>query len=80
MCDSCEALTINGVLCHESGCPDAWKDELRECKGCGQKFKPEQRDQICCCHVCTVVYNNESCDCEECDTGCVCEEYNQGVE
>lgn len=28
MCDSCEVLTINGVYCHELGCPEAWKDEI----------------------------------------------------
>ena len=66
MCDSCEALTINGVLCHESGCPDSWQDELRICKECGQEFKPEQRDQTCCGHSCIMAYNNIPCDCEEC--------------
>jgi hypothetical protein len=24
-CDSCEALMINGVYCHETGCPKAGK-------------------------------------------------------
>jgi hypothetical protein len=66
MCQSCEALTINGVLCHELGCPDSWRDELRTCKWCGQEFKPEQRDQTCCCHTCAMAYNNIPCDCEEC--------------
>ena len=35
MCQSCEVLNINGVNCHEIGCPDAWKDYTRECKECG---------------------------------------------
>lgn len=29
-CSQCEALVINGVACHETGCPRATK----ECRGC----------------------------------------------
>ena len=29
-CSQCEALVINGVACHETGCPN----ETHECKGC----------------------------------------------
>ena len=25
-CDGCAILSINGVLCHETGCPDSWRD------------------------------------------------------
>ena len=25
-CDGCSPATVNGVLCHETGCPDAWRD------------------------------------------------------
>lgn len=56
MCDSCQALMINGVLCHETGCPDAWKDYKRECEWCGQKFSPETRHQSCCCDECAADY------------------------
>jgi hypothetical protein len=66
MCHQCEMLRINGVVTHESGCPDAWKDEIRECKECGSKFFPENRNQLCCDHSCTVSYHNLSCDCEVC--------------
>ena len=66
MCDSCEAIVINGVLCHESGCPDSWKDEERECNWCGSTFKPEDKDQNFCCHTCMVAYNNLDCNCLEC--------------
>jgi len=66
MCKSCEVLYINGVKCHETGCPDAWKDYERECLWCGQKFKPEERYQECCSHSCTVAYNGFDCDCAEC--------------
>ena len=48
MCDSCEALMIQGVHCHEIGCPDAWKDQVRECKWCGDNFIPEERYQVYC--------------------------------
>ena len=47
-CPSCEVLYINGVRCHETGCPDAWRDEVRECKWCGTEFKPEDREQQFC--------------------------------
>jgi hypothetical protein len=67
MCSSCEVLTINGVLCHETGCPDAWNDVTRECKWCGQSFKPENKLQDCCSHSCEMAYNNLSCNCEECN-------------
>jgi hypothetical protein len=66
MCHSCEVLTINGVLCHEIGCPDSYKDEKRSCKWCGADFKPETKDQDCCSHSCSVAYHNTGCDCEEC--------------
>lgn len=51
-CNSCEVLYINGIKCHEQGCPDAWRDEVRECKWCGQKFVPENRFQEFCSLSC----------------------------
>jgi len=56
-CDSCQALMINGIFCHETGCPNAWKDYDRECKWCGQKFKPETKHQDFCCDDCAESYN-----------------------
>jgi len=44
-CDSCEALSINGIRCHETGCPNA----RHECAGCNalipvrEKYCPECR-------------------------------------
>jgi hypothetical protein len=67
MCSSCEVLYINGVKCHETGCPEEWKDYLRSCKWCGEDFKPEEKEQDCCCHSCTVAYHNFPCDCVECN-------------
>jgi hypothetical protein len=67
MCKSCEASTINGILCHETGCPDSWQDERRTCKWCGTTFKPENRYQDCCCHTCMIAFNNLDCNCLECN-------------
>lgn len=25
-CDGCNVGTVNGKLCHETGCPEAWRD------------------------------------------------------
>jgi hypothetical protein len=80
MCQSCQALRINGVLCHEIGCPDAWKDYSRECKNCGCNFRPEESDQQFCDEGCAASYwgldaNEEDsldyqCGCCECgETG-----------
>lgn len=55
-CDACEVLTINGVRCHEHGCPDAWKDEIRNCKWCGQEFTPHARAQFVCDDDCAEAY------------------------
>lgn len=57
MCKSCETLVINGVLCHEIGCPDAWMNEIRECDWCGREFKPEDRYQKFCSEECREDYN-----------------------
>ena len=57
MCKSCDAVMINGVYCHEHGCPDAWKDYIRECKWCGQEFIPDSRGQEFCSDSCAESYN-----------------------
>jgi hypothetical protein len=61
-CDQCQALMINGVFCHETGCPnsnktwvaerEAWVRFL-ECRECG-------------CDV----EAGESCDCQDEPEGC----------
>jgi len=56
-CDSCQAAIIQGVFCHESGCPNAWRDKSRECKWCGSIFTPEARGQECCDDKCSAAYN-----------------------
>lgn len=52
LCHSCDALAINGQLCHELGCPDKWQTEERECGWCGFRFEPESRHQACCSESC----------------------------
>lgn len=47
-CDSCSPSRINGVLCHEAGCPDAWRDCPVDCFTCGCEFFPEERWQGTC--------------------------------
>ncbi len=49
MCQSCEALTINGLYCHEHGCPDAWKDV--KCKLCGRKPGDDLKPLMCICEI-----------------------------
>jgi hypothetical protein len=51
-CDECEILAINGVACHEHGCPhskDRWDGEQwiaqRRCFACGCTV---DRDDPCC--------------------------------
>jgi hypothetical protein len=53
-CDQCEMVSINGVACHETGCPnahsrwDADHDEWvkqRECRECGSVVDADAR---CC--------------------------------
>ncbi len=47
-CDQCVMLSINGLPCHELGCPNAWQGQRRKCKWCGSAFIPTDRHQICC--------------------------------
>jgi len=56
-CDSCEVLVINGMLCHETGCPNAWRDTMLECVECGALFRPETRHQKYCSDSCWAAYN-----------------------
>ena len=58
LCNSCEVLSINGVKCHEQGCPDSWRDEVHECKWCGTEFIPDLPFQKFCCDDCAESYYN----------------------
>lgn len=57
-CSSCEVLVINNHICHENGCPEAWRDEVRECVNCGCDFKPEDHYQKFCDYNCAESYNS----------------------
>ena len=41
-CENCDSVTINGVYCHERGCPTRTK-ELRELKQEEQESKGEEQ-------------------------------------
>jgi hypothetical protein len=56
-CDGCSPSRINGVFCHEQGCPDAWRDYPRECAWCGCDFLPEDRHQSLCGPDCANSYH-----------------------
>jgi hypothetical protein len=66
MCKSCQQLRINGIVTHETGCPDSWKGTTRECRWCGTKFVPKSKEQVCCSHSCDVSFYDYPCDCAEC--------------
>jgi hypothetical protein len=55
-CDGCNPSMLNGVLCHERGCPDAWRDLPHACKWCGAEFFPEYSGQACCVESCRCAY------------------------
>lgn len=74
MCTQCEALRVNGVLCHENGCPEAWRDYTRECRECGTTFKPEEKHQVFCSPCCNAAYYGQECCCN------FCQEYRRGEE
>ena len=38
-CSQCEACVINGVACHETGCPNA----THECQGCNEVIPQSAR-------------------------------------
>jgi hypothetical protein len=51
-CDQCQLLRINGLVCHEIGCPVAFRDEKRVCKNCDRTFKPKEQRQVVCSKRC----------------------------
>ena len=62
-CNSCELLNINGLNCHETGCPDAWKDYEYDCRWCGSKLvNKEESTKFCDIH-CYCMYSNLECQC-----------------
>lgn len=55
-CSSCQILYINGFRCHETGCPEAYKDEIRSCEWCGSPFVPETIHEKFCTPECAEAY------------------------
>ncbi len=51
-CPDCELVAINGVICHEWGCPSSHLFTKRECKWCGRGFKPKTKEQVTCSKSC----------------------------
>lgn len=55
-CDQCELLSINGVVCHEHGCPNSkkrffegeWRNVL-VCSECGEECIEGDCDSACPC-------------------------------
>jgi len=47
-CDGCDVVVLQGVLCHESGCPEAWKDRQKRCGICGGEFYGDSKCQAVC--------------------------------
>ena len=54
-CDSCQMVAINGVPCHETGCPNAGKVyrdgewiKQHECPECGSKYDHALDASLCC--------------------------------
>jgi len=47
-CSQCQLMRIQGIVCHEIGCPLAYKDQLYECEICGNDFPPENRWDVVC--------------------------------
>lgn len=57
-CDQCEAMMINNVFCHETGCPNQgkeWRDgewiRTYECVECGDTHDDAQSAGECCAPV-----------------------------
>jgi len=40
-CDGCSPSMVNGILCHEHGCPEKWRDTEYECYWCGTDYLPQ---------------------------------------
>jgi hypothetical protein len=57
-CSSCQLLRINGLVCHETGCPEAHRSETRECRWCGAPFQPECKRERYCSVQCYAIDNS----------------------
>ena len=53
-CSQCEALAINGIACHETGCPN----RPSACRECGQLYASAEHAWRCC----QPMDDNDYCD------------------
>lgn len=64
-CTDCDVVRINGVTCHETGCPSAHIDPDTgqpyrvECMECGSLFEPESRGDWYCNDDCRAAIYGE---------------------
>ena len=83
MCEQCEALSICGVPCHETGCPDSHLHPFTgammpvECKDCGCEFIPDEPHQAFCDDSCVANYYGMPADDDPMDAAMdvACEDY-----
>lgn len=47
-CQQCRSVRVNGRPIHETGCPDAWRDQPKACFVCGYTFMRTERYQSTC--------------------------------
>lgn len=60
-CPQCQILYINGLRCHETGCPLSHEGTTRECVECGRRFTPDQGFQHWCDDQCWRAYQGLPC-------------------
>lgn len=63
-CDSCEAAAINGVYCHETGCPESARIKANACRECGDQMDTDGRNTRYCpscdtCYACGMFDGHE---------------------
>ena len=61
-CDGCSPSSVNGILCHEQGCPDRWRDIPKECTECGAEFYTNSRHQRMCSVCMEDSFDRAHCD------------------
>lgn len=60
-CDQCEMLSINGVVCHEHGCPNIG----RRCDSDAQEWILQAECRECGCMVDCDSRGRFKCDCDD---------------
>lgn len=58
MCNQCEMMTINGISCHEIGCPNHGKSYKLSCLVCGKTIRKNNRSgrRFFCSDICMLKY------------------------